>query len=226
MPGSQCAAGCRSIVHFFLFPYQSWHVQGDSISRFVVLILLFQKAKCLDLAIDGSTVAPLCTAFLDSKEMAVNIIFYLIPLAAASWNSESSTSSAVSQRRTQALPAGYEIHELLNGSIPLIVIPTWDVFLGYSDAKKFIKGRMSIDVVYPEAAETFVERPENMVDIPNFGSGSGEINTLSQIKLWDPTTEQTATSVGKVYVGEFSQSLYPYDACVCVVGRSFFVFPL
>ena len=50
----------------------------------------------------------------------------------------------------------------------------------------------------------------NMVDISNFGSGSGNINKMSALKLWDPRSGKTATSVSKTYVGEFSQSLYPY----------------
>ena len=53
-------------------------------------------------------------------------------------------------------------------------------------------------------------RSRNMVDVLNFGSGSGDINVMSSLKLWDPKSGKTATSVSKTYVGEFSQSNSPY----------------
>ena len=52
--------------------------------------------------------------------------------------------------------------------------------------------------------------PRNMVDVLNFGSGSGDINVMSSLKLWDPRSGKTATTVSKTYVGEFSQSAFPY----------------
>ena len=49
-----------------------------------------------------------------------------------------------------------------------------------------------------------------MVDVLNFGSGSGDINVMSSLKLWDPRSGKTATTVSKTYVGEFSQSAFLY----------------
>jgi len=114
-------------------------------------------------------------------------------------------------RHLQSLPDGFEINQTMNGTIPLTVVPSWDIFLSFSDRQKYIKGRMSLATIYPEIATTFVEHPEHMVDVLNFGSGSGDINTMSSLKLWDPKSGKTATTVSKTYVGEFSQSLYPYD---------------
>ena len=131
----------------------------------------------------------------------------LLSVAAGDLNVESLLSSG---RRAQSLPEGFEINETLNGSIPITVIPSWDIFLGFSDRQKSISGRMSVNVVFTEEAEALVERPEQMVDVVNFGSGSGDINSLGKVKLWDPVTAQTALSVNKIYAGEFSQSLYPY----------------
>ncbi|CAE7380220.1 unnamed protein product [Symbiodinium natans] len=111
----------------------------------------------------------------------------------------------------QFLDERYQINQTLNGTIPLTIIPSWDVFLSFSDRTKVISGRLSFDTDYVEEAKKFNEHPENMVDVLNFGTGSAGINSLSGIKLWNPQLAQTATSVGKVYVGEFSQSLYPYD---------------
>lgn len=115
-------------------------------------------------------------------------------------------------RHLQSLPDGFEINQTMNGTIPLTVVPSWDIFLSFSDRQKYIKGRMSLATIYPEIATTFVEHPEHMVDVVNFGSGSGDINTMSSLKLWDPKSGKTATTVSKTYVGEFSQSLYPYDS--------------
>jgi len=39
-------------------------------------------------------------------------------------------------------------------------VPSWDIFLGFSDKKKYIKGRMSIATIYPEEAAVFVTNPE------------------------------------------------------------------
>ena len=129
-------------------------------------------------------------------------------------------------RQLQALPDGFEINETLNGTIPLTVVPSWDIFLGFSDRQKYIKGRMSLATIYPEIATAFVSNPEHMVDVVNFGSGSGDINTMSSLKLWDPKSGKTATTVSKTYVGEFSQSLYPYDSwkqCFGILFPSNFV---
>lgn len=135
----------------------------------------------------------------------------LLLSAAATDSGWSALSQPTFGRRTQALPDGFEINETMNGSIPITVIPSWDIFLGFSDRLKTIEGRMSLNVVYGEEAEDFVEHPENMVDVVNFGSGSGDINVLSKVRLWDPKTTKTASSVSKIYAGDFSQSLYPYD---------------
>ncbi|CAJ1375444.1 unnamed protein product [Effrenium voratum] len=132
--------------------------------------------------------------------MAFRFVLVLLRLAA----------SDVAERRVQDLPRGFEFNETMNGWIPLTIIPSWDVFLGFSDKQKYIKGRMTIGTVYPEVATTFVEKPEDMVDVQNFGSGSGDITTMSSLKLWNPKVGKS-TSISKTYVGEFSQSLYPYD---------------
>lgn len=39
---------------------------------------------------------------------------------------------------------------------------------------------------------------------------------MSSLKLWDPKSGKQAISVSKIYVGEFSQSLYPYDLSCCL----------
>jgi len=115
-------------------------------------------------------------------------------------------------RRLQALPDGFEINETLNGSIPLTVLPSWDTFLQFSDKNKYVKGRLSITTIFPEEEATkFVSDPENMVDVVNFGSGSGDINRMSAIRLFSPKTGEVSTSISKNYVGEFSQSAFPYD---------------
>ena len=136
--------------------------------------------------------------------------FGVLLLSAAAESGWSALSQPTFGRRTQALPDGFEINETMNGSIPITVIPSWDIFLGFSDRQKTIEGRMSLNIVYGEEAENFVEHPENMVDVVNFGSGSGDINVLSKVRLWDPQTTKTASSISKIYAGDFSQSLYPY----------------
>ncbi|CAK9007163.1 Uncharacterized protein SCF082_LOCUS9346 [Durusdinium trenchii] len=139
------------------------------------------------------------------------VLALLLICRAQEWDHLFDESTQAVDRRMQALPDGFEINETLNGSIPLTVIPSWDVFLAFSDREKFIKGRMSIATIYGEEATTFVTNPENMVDVVNFGSGSGDISVLSSLRLWDPKTGKQATSVSKTYVGQFSQSLYSYD---------------
>lgn len=130
---------------------------------------------------------------------------------AQDWAAIYESHASPDPRRLNTLPDGFEINETLNGSIPLTIVPSWDMFLGFSDKKKYIKGRMSIATIYPEEAAAFVTNPENMVDVLNFGSGSGDINVMSSLKLWDPRSGKTATTVSKTYVGEFSQSAFPYD---------------
>ncbi|CAE7306486.1 unnamed protein product [Symbiodinium sp. CCMP2592] len=107
----------------------------------------------------------------------------LLLSAAAADSGWSALSQPTFGRRTQALPDGFEINETMNGSIPITVIPSWDIFLGFS--LKTIEGRMSLNIVYGEEAENFVEHPENMVDVVNFGSGSGDINESTSSARYD-----------------------------------------
>ena len=115
------------------------------------------------------------------------------------------------------------------------VIPAWEIFLGFSDAQKLIKGRMTINTaprlhtpfptleskllalkVYTPEASLFVSNPELVVDVENFATG--EKHMMGTINLWDKISRREKVSASKIYVGEFSQSntafemsCYPFD---------------
>ncbi|CAJ1454878.1 unnamed protein product [Effrenium voratum] len=115
------------------------------------------------------------------------------------------------------LPTGVTINGLGNSSVPIIVVPTWDIFLGFNDRQKLIQGRMTLVVVYPSDATTFVQNPASVVDVDNFGSG--EKYHSGTISVTDTSTMTDLSSQSTVYVGEFSQALtdfdmtcYPFDA--------------
>jgi len=116
------------------------------------------------------------------------------------------------------LPSHIEIKDDNGVGLPiqLAVIPAWEIFLGFSDHQKLIKGRMTLNTVYPPSAHQFVSRPDLVVDLENFATG--EKHLLGTVTLWDPIAGEEMISASKVYVGEFSQSLtsfemscYPFD---------------
>ena len=46
----------------------------------------------------------------------------------------------------------------ISGSIPLTIVPSWDVFLSFSDRSKWIKGKLSLTTIFTEEAQTFAAR--------------------------------------------------------------------
>lgn len=151
--------------------------------------------------------------------------------AAASAKSATKVKNKISPRRVQteeevtaeeeetdSLPSDIQIRDAVGISLPirLEVIPGWEIFLGFSDAQKLIKGRMTLNTVYPPEALNFVSNPELVVDVENFATG--EKHLMGTINLWDNKSRKEKISASKVYVGDFSQSLsefemscYPFD---------------
>lgn len=136
----------------------------------------------------------------------------------ASAESATTVKKAISPRRVQteeeetdSLPSDIQIRDAVGVSLPITleVIPGWEIFLGFSDAQKLIKGRMTLNTVYPPEALNFVSNPELVVDVENFATG--EKHMMGTVNLWDKNSRKEKISASKVYVGDFSQSLSEFD---------------
>lgn len=121
------------------------------------------------------------------------------------------TEEAPIEEETDSLPSDVLIRDAVGISLPmkLEIIPGWEIFLGFSDAQKLIKGRMTLNTVYTPEALNFVSNPELVVDVENFATG--EKHLMGTINLWDNKSRKEKISASKVYVGDFSQSLSDFD---------------
>ncbi|CAK9021282.1 Uncharacterized protein SCF082_LOCUS15274, partial [Durusdinium trenchii] len=121
------------------------------------------------------------------------------------------------EEEERALPSGLEIKNGLNESIKLIVLPSWDIFLGFSDRRKIIEGRLTVISVYDMVGYEFVSEPHAIIDVENFGDGTKR--HMGTISVNDPVTRRESASTSTVYIGEFAQaaspmfdmSCYPFD---------------
>ncbi|CAJ1354715.1 unnamed protein product [Effrenium voratum] len=109
-----------------------------------------------------------------------------------------------------------QLKDGLNSSIALTVLPAWDLFLGFDDARKVIQGRLTVISMYPSSATRFVNQPRAIIDVENFGQG--DKREMGVISVVNPETGDDAESASTVYVGDFSQaandfemSCYPFD---------------
>lgn len=76
------------------------------------------------------------------------------------------------EEEEEALPSGVRIKNAPNKSIELLVLPSWDIFLGFSDSRKIVEGRLTTIAVYENSAYEFVTEPYALIDVENFGDGT------------------------------------------------------
>lgn len=100
---------------------------------------------------------------------------FLLLLAPATLAETDADVPAVGERQLQedeALPSGVRIKNAPNKSIELLVLPSWDIFLGFSDSRKIVEGRLTTIAVYENSAYQFVTEPYALIDVENFGDGT------------------------------------------------------
>jgi len=113
----------------------------------------------------------------------------------------------------ESLPEGVRLKNAPNKSIELLVLPSWNIFLGFSDRRKVLEGRLTIIAVYENIALDFVENPHQMIDVENFGDG--EKRHMATLSLNNPTTGVESSSTSTVYIGDFAQATSPMFDMKC-----------
>ncbi|CAE7619592.1 unnamed protein product, partial [Symbiodinium pilosum] len=117
----------------------------------------------------------------------------------------------------EEVPGGMRLKEALPSPIPLKLIPNWDLFLGFEDRSKVIRGKLTLSIFYYPEAKTYVSDPQKIVSVDNFGDGDRILQ--STVTLIEPgTADREAIATSNIYVGDFSQSqsmfdhsCYPFD---------------
>ncbi|CAL1158554.1 unnamed protein product [Cladocopium goreaui] len=135
---------------------------------------------------------------------------FLLLLAPATLAETDADVPAVGERQLQedeALPSGVRIKNAPNKSIELLVLPSWDIFLGFSDSRKIVEGRLTTIAVYENSAYQFVTEPYALIDVENFGDGTKR--HMATITVDNPMTGIESGSTSTVYVGEFAQAASP-----------------
>lgn len=94
--------------------------------------------------------------------------FFLCVLAANGESRQLQTAEAAETEResesdVQELPAGLQLREALPaGGIPIRVIPDWDLFLGFEDRAKLIRGKLTLSMFYFPEALDYVSDPQKI----------------------------------------------------------------
>lgn len=113
----------------------------------------------------------------------------------------------------ESLPEGVRLKNAPNKSIELLILPTWNIFLGFSDRRKILEGRLTIIAVYENIAHEYVSEPHGLIDVENFGDGTKR--HMATMTLSNPITGVESSSTSTVYIGEFSQASSPIFDMKC-----------
>jgi len=153
---------------------------------------------------------------------ALASLFFLCVLAANDESRQLQTGEAAeaereSESEVQELPGGLQLREALpEGGIPIRVIPDWDLFLGFEDRAKLIRGKLTLSMFYFPEALNYVSDPQKIVSVDNFGAGDRYLQ--GRVSLVDPASNKDGFATSNIYVGDFSQSqsnfdhsCYPFD---------------
>eukprot|EP00438_Fugacium_kawagutii_P011812 Skav229671 [mRNA] locus=scaffold4264:59938:61269:+ [translate_table: standard] len=150
------------------------------------------------------------------------VVFVLHPAISAQANAELSGTAPrhleeedfeEEEEEEESLPSGVRVKNALNESIELQIFPSWDIFLGFSDRRKILEGRLTIISVYEDIAYDFVTEPHGLIDVENFGDGTK--THLATLKLDNPMTGRESSSTSTVYIGEFAQAASPNFDMTC-----------